>query len=209
MAPRTKHPTMRAFFYYSSRWGPGAAAETSSGARFTVAEWHDEFVALVAAAAPPAPEGGGSGINRVEAKAANAANGLETSTFTVCARLRPRTALDGVGGESFVCALPGPCSVAPSGEVTEAVTVLRPKVASHTRVGTPEWAHPSGHTRVGTPEWAHPSGPLSVVLLFSPSPFARPSRCRKGSPPRNAPPRCCQAFRPSSQVVLALAKGSP
>ena len=44
----------------------------------------------------------------MEGKAANATNGLETSTFTVCTRIRPPLGDEAHGGgENFVCVVPG------------------------------------------------------------------------------------------------------
>ena len=45
-------------------------------------------------------------LDLVDAKLTAAENGLETSTFTVCARIRPKLKQD-EGDEDFVCVVPG------------------------------------------------------------------------------------------------------
>jgi hypothetical protein len=45
-------------------------------------------------------------LDLVEAKASNAANGLETSTFTVCMRVRPKLDFDGDGGKQVLLLSP-------------------------------------------------------------------------------------------------------
>jgi hypothetical protein len=46
-------------------------------------------------------------INVLDVKARNAFNGLETSTFTVCTRIRPALDSDNIGsGENFTCVVP-------------------------------------------------------------------------------------------------------
>jgi hypothetical protein len=64
----------------------------------------------------------------VDAKGANATNGLETSTFTVCARVRPPLGAEAAGaGEDFVVVLPGSRSGAGI-EHSETALLLTPKV---------------------------------------------------------------------------------
>ena len=85
----------------------GAAASGGSSAGAKVADWSHEFVELIAAAMPhesAAPRD----AYVVDAKSTNATNGLETSTFTVCTRIRPPLGDEVAGGgENFVCVVPG------------------------------------------------------------------------------------------------------
>ena len=52
-------------------------------------------------------------------KAANSENGLETSSFTVTARIRPMLAHEGKGGEHFTAIVPGLRSVGKGDEHSE------------------------------------------------------------------------------------------
>ncbi len=72
----------------------------------SVGDLHDDFVRMVAQITPPADHRGQS-TSTYDQKQCLAANGLETATFTVCTRIRPTLSSDPVGGENFVCVVPG------------------------------------------------------------------------------------------------------
>lgn len=67
----------------------------------------------------------------LDMKVKNAFNGLETSTFTVCARIRPVLEADDVGtGENFVCIVPSSPSASHGiGDYCEPTLALVPKVS--------------------------------------------------------------------------------
>jgi len=91
-----------------------------------VADYYDEFIKLVAKETPEPPAA--SSVNVVDEKVKNAFNGLETSTFTVCTRIRPVLDMDQPGsGENYACIFPG--AVKAGGvDHTEAALVLTPRV---------------------------------------------------------------------------------
>jgi len=76
-----------------------------SGKR-TVGDLRNEFEALVNKARRESPPTSAP-ADLVDAKLRAAENGLETSTFTVCARIRPQLPQDSEGDEAFVCVVPG------------------------------------------------------------------------------------------------------
>lgn len=86
----------------------GATLKTSSPAyKQSSTELSSQFVTLISNATPLIlPRN--TDINVVESKASNSDNGLETSTFTVCARVRPLLGQELIaGGECFVAVVPG------------------------------------------------------------------------------------------------------
>ncbi len=81
-----------------------------------------------------------AGLDLVASKTANSAHGLETSSFTVCARVRPVLPDEAaVGRDCFACIVPGPRSGGggASGEpYCEELVVLAPGIS---RAGTPKY----------------------------------------------------------------------
>ena len=67
----------------------GGGAFAKPGTKKDLTNFEADFVRLVAAATPACIDAASTRGNVVDAKAANAVNGLETSSFTVCARVRP------------------------------------------------------------------------------------------------------------------------
>jgi len=106
-----------------------------------VADFQDEFQAMVAEAAasvarPTGAVQGREGV--IDAKAANAANGLETSTFTICARIRPVLPHEEGVSECFAVIAPkaaaantglGAAAPEAGADYTEEVLVMTPKVS--------------------------------------------------------------------------------
>ena len=109
--------------------GRGGLGGGGRPAKPEVGDYADEFLALVAKETPelgPRPET----VDVVQAKAANSENGLETSSFTVTARIRPMLAHEvGKGGEHFTAIVPGLRSVGKGDEHSEEALVLQPKVS--------------------------------------------------------------------------------
>ena len=94
----------------------------------TIGERRDDFIGMiskeVSAEAAATTEAAAAAV--LAAKASNATNGLATSTFLVCARMRPVFESElAEGGESFECVLK---TAAPK-ETVEEVTVLLPKLS--------------------------------------------------------------------------------
>mmetsp|Transcript_28938 Transcript_28938/g.57837 ORF Transcript_28938/g.57837 Transcript_28938/m.57837 type:complete len:600 (-) Transcript_28938:98-1897(-) len=93
------------------KYGPpgqpiAAAIAPGAGSKKTIGDFHDAFMKLVSKATPV--NGERTFVDAVTAKASDASNGLETSTFTVCARVRPMLpSEEGQGGENFVAVVPG------------------------------------------------------------------------------------------------------
>ena len=111
---------------------PAARAAPGSGGNKTVGDFHDSFVQLIAKATPVLPAR--AITNVVESKAAESANGLETSTFTVCARVRPLLPFEvGKGGEYFTAVVAGeriePATGPTSTPYTEQMLLCNPKVS--------------------------------------------------------------------------------
>ena len=102
-----------------------------AGTKMTVSNFGNEFRGLVAAktAAAPARDTAGR-IDVLASKAGNASNGLETSTFTVCARIRPVLGDEGDKADGFIVVAPenapAPKTAA---EYTERARVFTPKVS--------------------------------------------------------------------------------
>lgn len=90
------------------RRGP---AKQPGGKKLTIGDCHDTFVEMVAEAAAHCADAATADrpeTNLVDAKQGSAANGLETATFTVCSRIRPVHEREkGLGGDNFVCVIPG------------------------------------------------------------------------------------------------------
>eukprot|EP00592_Proboscia_alata_P007059 CAMPEP_0194353890 /NCGR_PEP_ID=MMETSP0174-20130528/2099_1 /TAXON_ID=216777 /ORGANISM="Proboscia alata, Strain PI-D3" /LENGTH=598 /DNA_ID=CAMNT_0039122591 /DNA_START=101 /DNA_END=1894 /DNA_ORIENTATION=+ len=90
---------------------PRSSANSRSGkskSKKTIADFSSTFIKLITEATPqtllPRPDS----INIIESKASNSENGLETSTFTVCSRVRPLLGHEITsGGECFAAAVPG------------------------------------------------------------------------------------------------------
>lgn len=102
--------------------GPGSKGSKKA----TVTDHHDLFVELIAKATPPADSGPLASV--VDAKAANELNGLETSSFTLCTRIRPVLPHEeGRKGEYFTCVVPG--EVRRGSDHTEEALVLLPKMS--------------------------------------------------------------------------------
>ena len=84
---------------------PGSGRAFGGRGKRTVADLSSEFEALVNKARRECPDNKAP-LDLVDAKLTAAENGLETSTFTVCARIRPKLKQD-EGDEDFVCVVPG------------------------------------------------------------------------------------------------------
>ena len=84
---------------------PGSGRAFGGRGKRTVADLSSEFEALVNKARRECPDNKAPS-DLVDAKLTAAENGLETSTFTVCARIRPKLPQD-QGDEDFVCVVPG------------------------------------------------------------------------------------------------------
>ena len=96
----------------------------------TIGERRDDFIGMISkeesAEAAATTEAAAAAV--LAAKASNATNGLATSTFLVCARLRPAFESElAEGGESFEC-VKKTATVATK-EAVEEVTVLLPKLS--------------------------------------------------------------------------------
>lgn len=105
-----------------------AKGAMQASGKASVADLHDVFIRLVADSTP-ALEVAPRSHSMIDAKAGNSTNGLETSTFTLCTRIRPTLPNEqGMGGEMFTCIVPGPTSVA-GDERTETVLILTPKLS--------------------------------------------------------------------------------
>lgn len=93
---------------------PRATAAAGGGgppctSKKSIADFHSEFTTLVTKATPRVPPRDAEHLNVVESKASRSENGLETSTFTVCTRVRPRLGHElTAGGEFFAAVVPGP-----------------------------------------------------------------------------------------------------
>lgn len=116
----------------------------------SVAELSAEFRALVNAKIGDNPPRTMQGrVDVLAVKSANAVNGLETSTFTVCTRIRPTLGAEREQPEGFVVVAPdlAPTKMKKSGkkvasalDYTERVRVLTPKV--HAVRGAVSWQCP-------------------------------------------------------------------
>jgi hypothetical protein len=69
--------------------GGGGGGGSSKADSRRLGDWHDEFVELVSRAAPSREQQQARDPRVIAAKASDATNGLETSSFTVCTRIRP------------------------------------------------------------------------------------------------------------------------
>ena len=110
---------------------PVSAAAPGAGGKKFIGDFKDSFVKLVSKAAPTDLPSRTDALDVVKSKAGNAANGLETSTFTVCSRVRP--ILDHEkemeGGENFAVVLPGQrYEGTPAKGYTEEMLACTPKV---------------------------------------------------------------------------------
>jgi len=98
-----------------------------------VGDYHAQFVEAVRKYEETIPESLASKaeeIDVLEAKQKNAFNGFETSTFTVCSRIRPVLPQDNAGsGENFKCIVPGPVGKAVVTDYCEPTMILTPKVS--------------------------------------------------------------------------------
>ena len=116
--------------------GRGGPPRSRGGPKPTIAENHDVFVNMIQDATATATTK--AVINRPELSLVvtkqhdTTSNGLETSTFTVCSRIRP--VLDhekNLGGENFPCVFPGPPAAtgnaAAAAPHTENVLILAPE----------------------------------------------------------------------------------
>jgi len=102
---------------------------TGAGGRLTLEDCRSHFEELIAAATPASAGAGGEGAEEasvVEAKALNAANGIETSSFTVCTRIRPM--FEPEHAENYVAVVPGRVSGSDT-EHTEQALVFTPKLS--------------------------------------------------------------------------------
>ena len=94
----------------------------------TIGERRDDFIGMISkegsAEAAATTEAAAAAV--LAAKASNATNGLATSTFLVCARVRPAFESElAEGGETFECVL----KTVATKEAVEEVTVLLPKLS--------------------------------------------------------------------------------
>eukprot|EP01043_Picozoa_sp_COSAG02_P026767 COSAG02_NODE_1552_length_11961_cov_12.233182_2_plen_205_part_00 len=103
-------------------------AAAPGGQPADISEFCDEFSALIEREMPCerlAPRD----IAVVDAKSANATNGLETSTFTICTRIRPALGQENHrSAENLVCVVPGN-RVSRGSDHCEEVLVLKPAVS--------------------------------------------------------------------------------
>ena len=114
---------------------PTAAAARPSisapggGAKKSIGDFHSNFVTLVTKATPSLPPRSYTSV--VEGKASDASNGLETSTFTVCARVRPLLPPEeGQGGEVFAAVVAGDrVEETKTSPYTEQMLLCTPKVS--------------------------------------------------------------------------------
>ena len=115
---------------------PAAPRGASTGKK-SVADYSGEFAAMVAEAASRVKPSAPSEREDIDSKTALAANGLETSTFTVCARVRPVLPHEAArGGENFAVIVKGnPKRNAATGVSAETAVLLKPKV---TMTGAPK-----------------------------------------------------------------------
>jgi hypothetical protein len=109
-------------------------AAAPGGKPAEISEFCDEFSALIEREIPRerlAPRD----VAVVDAKSANATNGLETSTFTVCTRIRPALGEENHrSSENLVCVVPGN-RVGRGSDHCEEALVLKPAVSLQ---GTPK-----------------------------------------------------------------------
>ena len=96
-------------------FGPG-------GKKTSVGDYHDQFVSMILKAQVPPPE------TTVSSTTNKRETSIDTSTFTVCLRVRPLLGDELTArGESFNCVIPGSVKVdTRSGERTEEAIVLLP-----------------------------------------------------------------------------------
>ena len=135
------------------------------GGKKPLAEYEDDFMRLLDAARPESLPARREGV--VDLKASNAANGLETSSFTVCARVRPVLAHEAGQPESYAVVLPtggarrrrsrpGACGGGAAAEVVAAAVVAK----DHTE-------HMTVFTPTVRPDTVTPHyGPLTFPPLF-------------------------------------------
>ena len=115
---------------------PGSRGPPPASSRADLSEHRTAFIDLVTKNTPTLGPRDASANGVVMDKAADAANGLETSTFTVCARVRPLLGDEGTpaasDGESFTACVAGSRELAtPSNKdsaYTEKMLLLTPKV---------------------------------------------------------------------------------
>lgn len=102
------------------------AARPPRTVKKSVGERRDDFIGMISKekSTDQAATTEAAAAAVLAAKAANATNGLATSTFLVCARMRPAFEAElAEGGESFECVLKTEATAA------EEVTVLLPKLS--------------------------------------------------------------------------------
>ena len=104
----------------------GASARFVSAGKKLVGDFHDQFVSMIRTAQLKVPStvvvSSGSGASRREPF-------LETSTFTVCLRMRPLLGDELTArGESFNCVVPGAVKIDESSNRSEEAIVFTPKV---------------------------------------------------------------------------------
>lgn len=104
-------------------------ADRPSTSAPTANEHASKFSALISEATPTALPPRNSNINVVESKASNSHNGLETSTFTVCTRVRPLLGPElTAGGDVYAAVFPGRRTCI-GGNYTEELLLHTPKVS--------------------------------------------------------------------------------
>jgi hypothetical protein len=112
--PAKTKPTMR-----RGPPGGGGGGRSRGGPKPTIAASHDVFTQMIHEAQSAAADSAETTARSrrpaqslmSEAKQAAAANGLETSAFTVCARIRPVLEQEkGRGGDEFACVFPDPAA---------------------------------------------------------------------------------------------------
>jgi len=109
---------------------PARRGSVDKNGKKTVADYYETFVSMVAQATPAPPAE--RVVSVVDAKAANELNGLETSSFTLCTRIRPILSHE-EGREKeeyFTCVVPGKvCNSKDGKDHTEEALVLQPKIS--------------------------------------------------------------------------------
>jgi kinesin family protein 2/24 len=103
----------------------------------SISDFHNEYVRLIDhARLSAAEELQASGEPRrtgmhdvIEAKSKNSDCGVETSTFTICLRIRPTLPTDPSDGDGLECIFPWPSSAVDTDDYSEACAVFTPKVA--------------------------------------------------------------------------------
>lgn len=133
-----------------SSMAPGGAKSGTNGMDRSIENFRDFFEKAIAKEArgikATCENESEIAVDVIQEKEKNAFNGLETSTFTVCSRIRPILPSDGTGGDAFNCIIPGPVGMDMSSENDavewkEEAVVMTPKVGITGRPKIEKTAH--------------------------------------------------------------------